>query len=215
MTGIFFETARERDDRIALAKAQKISAQPCVIDCDDAPVSTYETATEVQARLARAEQAAIARAVLSLDDRHAARITALRSMSDHADTVRMTDQLIDRLVEGSSPREARQLLCIVRNCVTQRMNALIIAEYDAEVAANPGADFAQLAGRDRGKIATSFIKSTRALLQARADGVQIVDQPHDMGGDPAITSVNGVAGHVHGGGPDQCALLVGRDASEG
>lgn len=122
-----------------------LSSIPRVIDCDDAPVSTYETATEVQARLARAEQAAIARAVLSLDDRHAARIAELRSMTDRADTARMTDQLIDRVVEGCSPRDARQLLCVVSNCVTLRMNALITAEYDAKCAANPGADFAQLA----------------------------------------------------------------------
>ena len=41
--------------------------------------------------------------------------------------------------------EARHLLCLVRNFVTQRINALIVAEYDAECAANPGADFAQMA----------------------------------------------------------------------
>lgn len=211
-----------------------LQLMPLKIECCDAPVTSTETVAEVQARLARAEQAAIGRAVLSLDDRHAARVAALRSMSDRADTVRMADQLIDRLVEGSSPREARQLLCIVRNCVTQRMNALIVAEYDAEGAANPGADFAQLAGRDgpssakglfgadaarairdeRGKVRATFATKTRELLQARAAGIERIDQSKDLLGNPTVTSISVVAEGSDGDGPDEASLPIAGNASE-
>ena len=110
-----FETAAERDARIM---RQRALAQPCAIHCDDAPVSTCETAAEVQARLARQEDARLASIAGVLDDRHRVRLAELRRMSDSGEADRLAERLIDRLVDGASPTEARRLLCIARNALS-------------------------------------------------------------------------------------------------
>lgn len=128
---------------------ETLAAQPCRVDCEHTTATTCETAAEVQARLARQEDARLASIAGVMDERHRARLAERRSMYNSGEAERLAEQLIDRLVEGASPTEARRLLCIARNALTTRIHAAIIAEYDAEVAANPGASFAQMAGRER------------------------------------------------------------------
>lgn len=101
-----------------------------------------ETLAEVQARLDREESGRLAAVAGVLDDRHRIRLAELRRMEERGEADRLAGQLIDRLVEGADIREARTLLCIVRNRLTLRIHALMAAEYEAEAAANPGASFA-------------------------------------------------------------------------
>lgn len=122
-----------------------LQLMPLKIECCDAPVTSTETAAEVQARLARAEGRRLSTIVETLDDRGRVRLAELRSCAERGEALRQAGKLADFLTEGLSPADARSMLAIARNVLTLRMNTLICQEYDAECAANPGADFAQLA----------------------------------------------------------------------
>ena len=121
-----------------------------------------------------------------------------------------TSRLIDRLVDGASPTEARRLLCIARNALTARINAAIIAEYDAEIAANPGADFAQMAGRERQRerVAGYFQRATRSALLGQQVSVEHVDELADLGGEQPVICSHGVPEAVRGDGAQYVQPIV-------